>query len=80
MISFITRNAVRLYAVAAALLALGAHYLPSLPVGLVLAAVAALLGLSVDSVTVPVGKHRAAVSEALYTPAPDRADISREVR
>ncbi|MFF4818072.1 hypothetical protein ACFY2K_26205 [Kitasatospora sp. NPDC001309] len=71
MFSFVTRNAARLYAVAAALLALGAHYLPSLPVGLVLAAVAALLGLSVDAVTVPTATHDEAVREALYTPVPD---------
>lgn len=45
MLNAIKTNPVRLYAVATAALALVAHYVPDLPSALVLALVAALLGI-----------------------------------
>ncbi|MFI6609270.1 hypothetical protein [Streptomyces sp. NPDC050507] len=64
------RNAVRLYAFTAALLALVAHYVPTLPVSLGLAVVAAGLGLSVDRTQVARSDHDEAVTKALNESPP----------
>ena len=67
---FIQRNAVRIYAVLVAGLAILAHYAPGAPVALILAAVAAALGVPVDQATVALPDHQAAVADALATPVP----------
>ena len=68
--SFLDRNRARIYAVVATLLPLLGVYVHNLPAGAVLAVVAALLGLNVDSQTVPLTEHDSKVLEALYTDAP----------
>jgi hypothetical protein len=68
--TFLDRNRARIFAVVAALLPLASVYLHNLPTGLVLGAVAALLGLNVDSQTVPLTEHDTKVTEALYTDVP----------
>lgn len=50
MAIFLRNNAVRIYAVVVALVALAVHYSPNLPVDLILAVVAALLGEPVHRV------------------------------
>jgi predicted branched-subunit amino acid permease len=45
MLEAIKNNPVRLYAIAAAALALAAYYMPSLPVVLIMGLVAAILGV-----------------------------------
>lgn len=50
MVDRILNNPVRLYAVAAAALALVVHYVPSLPTPLILALVAAVLGVGGEAV------------------------------
>ncbi|MFE1095879.1 hypothetical protein [Streptomyces smyrnaeus] len=72
MFAFIRRYSTRLYAVAAAALALVAHYVHDLPQGLILAVVAAVLGYGVDRVTVSKDDHNQAVREALNTPVPEQ--------
>lgn len=58
MQSVLDLEPVRLYSIAAAALALAAHFLPALPVGLVLALVAAILGMGqqVRARVAPVSK------------------------
>ncbi len=67
--TFVRDHATRLYAVAVALVALVAHFVPALPSELVLALAAAVLGVgeavqrtenrkTVEAVTAYVGKHR----------------------
>jgi hypothetical protein len=69
--TFLDRNRARLYAAVAALLPLVAFYLHNLPTGLVLGAVAGVLGVNVDSRTVPLTEHDSKVLEALYTDVPE---------
>ncbi|MEU9047515.1 MULTISPECIES: hypothetical protein [unclassified Kitasatospora] len=63
---FIKTSPARLYAIVAASVALVAHYVPSLPVVLVLALAAAVLGAGEAVQRVEDGK----TAEALATPAP----------
>jgi hypothetical protein len=65
-----------------AVLALVAHYLPTLPEGLILAALAGALGIPVDNATISLPEHQAAVQEAAQgaTVAPlVNADIAAPV-
>jgi hypothetical protein len=68
--SFLDRNRARVYAAVGALLPLVAFYFHNLPSGLILGAVAGLLGVHVDARTVPLTEHDAKVVEALYTDVP----------
>lgn len=68
--SFVDRNRARIYAIVATLLPLAGVYVHNLPAGAVLAVVAAVLGLNVDSRTVPLTEHDAKVLEALYSDVP----------
>ncbi|MER6364968.1 hypothetical protein [Kitasatospora sp. NPDC001527] len=68
--SFAKSNPARLYAVFVAALALVAHYVPSLPVALVLALAAAVLGVGETVQRVEDRK----TAEALAQPAPAEDD------
>ncbi|WP_406113936.1 hypothetical protein [Kitasatospora purpeofusca] len=72
---FVTSQPARLYAVVAASVALVAHYVPSLPVVLVLALAAAVLGVGEAVQRVEDGK----TAEALATPAPSEGDQAEGV-
>jgi hypothetical protein len=54
----------------ATVLPLLAVYVHNLPAGAVLGVLAAVLGLNVDSQTVPLTEHDSKVLEALYTDVP----------
>lgn len=58
LLDYLSNNGPRVYAVAAAVIALVAFYVPALPVALVLAVVAALLGVGekVNRANVPASK------------------------